>query len=105
MGSFISSCCSVGVDRCEDPDDGRSVPGVDPRMHDALTDLYAYMLALDAERQRLGERVVELARSDAASPARVQLERRRTETREELEALRATIAALRAHADPTGNYL
>lgn len=53
-------------------------PGLDPWLHGALGDLYAYVLILDAERQRLGEPV---------------------EVTEELDALRTTIAALRAHAE------
>ena len=52
---------------------------MESRLHAALGDLYAYVLFLDAERDRLGE------------PA---------ELREELDALRSTIAALR-HAPIT----
>ena len=52
---------------------------LDPRLHDALTDLYAYTLLLDGEREPLGKLVDELT--------------------EELDALRTTIAALRAYAD------
>jgi hypothetical protein len=52
-------------------------------MHDALTDMYAYALMLEAEARRLASR----------------------EVREELAALGATIKALRAHADPVGGRL
>ena len=50
---------------------------MDPRLHGALGDLYAYALVLEAERQRLGEPV---------------------ELTEELDALRRTVAALRAYS-------
>jgi hypothetical protein len=84
--------------------DGRTTPaGVDPRMHDALTDLHTYVLALDAERQRLGDRVTELTK--LASQEGAVLHRRRGEIAEELDALRATLIALRACADPAGDRL
>ena len=84
--------------------DGRRMPaGVDPRMHAALTDLHTYVLALDAERQRLGERVTELTKLVSREGA--VLDRRRGEIGEELDALRATLIALRACADPVGNRL
>ncbi len=51
---------------------------MESRLHAALRDLYAYVLFLDAERDRLGKPV---------------------ELTEELDALRTTIAALRAYAD------
>ena len=58
---------------------------VKPHLHDALTDLHAYVLVLDADRPRLGER-------------------QRAELAEELDALRATIAALRVHTQgPAGD--
>ena len=69
-------------------------------MHDALTDLHTYVLALDAERQRLGDRVTELAK--LVSQEGAVLDRRRAEIAEELDALRATLVALRACADPAG---
>lgn len=95
----------LGLDRREEPCDELSLAGLDPRMHDALTDLHAYVLVLDAEWQRLGERVDELAQSGLPSPDRLDFERRRAEITEELAALRSTIAALRAHADPAGDLL
>ena len=72
-------------------------------MHDALTDLHTYVLALDAERQRLGDRVTQLA--NLVSQEGAVLNRRRGEITEELDALRATLNALRAYADPTGDRL
>ena len=77
--------------------------GLDRRMHDALTDLHTYVLALDAERQRLSDRVTELTK--LVSQEGAVLDRRRGEITEELEALRATILALRECADPAGNRL
>jgi hypothetical protein len=84
--------------------EARGMPaGVDPHMHDALTDLHTYVLALDAERQRLGDRVTELA--NLVSQEGAVLHRRRGEITEELDALRATLNALRACADPAGDRL
>ena len=74
-------------------------------MHMALTDLHAFALVLDAERQRLGKRIDVLAKSGGPSPERSVLERQRIEIGEELEALRAAIAKLRAEADPEGRQL
>jgi hypothetical protein len=80
--------------------DRRSMPaGLDPRMHDALTDLHTYALALDAERERLSDRVAQLISQGAL------LDDRRAAISEELEALRATVIALRACADPAGTRL
>jgi hypothetical protein len=77
--------------------------GLDPRMHDALTDMHTYVLALDAERQRLGDRITEL--SKLVSREGAVLDRRRCEIAEELDALRETLIALRACADPAGDQL
>ncbi len=84
-------------------DGRRTAAGLNPRMHDALTDLHTYVLALDAERQRLGDRVSELAK--LVSEEGAVLDRRRSEIAEELDALRATLIALRACADPAGDRL
>jgi hypothetical protein len=85
------------------PDDRRLPAGLDPRMHDALTDLHMYVLVLDAERQRLGDRVTELTK--LVSQEGAVLDRRRRDISEELDAVRATLIALRAHADPAGDRL
>ena len=74
--------------------------GLDPQMHDALTDLHIYALALDAEREELGDPVMGLLSTEAAA-----LGQRRAEISEEREALRATVIALRACADPAGTRL
>jgi hypothetical protein len=70
-------------------------------MHDALTDLHAYALILEADWQRLGELERRLARSGAAPVESVELAQRRAEMTEELQALRDTTAALRDVAGPT----
>ena len=93
----------VGGTRHGAPDGRRMPAGVDPRMHAALTDLHTYVLALDAERQRLGDRITELTK--LVSQEGAVLDRRRGEITEELDALRATLIALRACADPTGDRL
>jgi hypothetical protein len=85
------------------PETRRMAAGIDPCMHDALTDLHTYVLALDAERQRLGDRVTELTK--LVSQEGAVLDRRRGEIAEELDALRETLIALRACADPAGNRL
>jgi hypothetical protein len=77
----------------------RPISSLDPRMHEALTDLHAYVLVLDAEWQRLGKYVEEPGLSGVVSPQSVQILRRRAEMTEELHALRATAAALRAIAE------
>jgi hypothetical protein len=78
-------------------------PGVDPHMHCALTDLHAYVLALEAERDRLGDtghlRPTLVWREDAA------LALLRAELAEELTAVRMMLTALRAEADPEGDLL
>jgi hypothetical protein len=55
------------------PGTSTSVAELDPRTHEALTDLHAYVLVLDAEWQRS----------------------KRSDLREELDALRSALAALR----------
>ncbi len=57
-----------------------TAPELDDRLNGALGDLYAYALVLDAQRQRLGEP---------------------PDLTEEVDALRTTIAALRACAEGT----
>jgi hypothetical protein len=70
-------------------------------MHDALTDLHAYALILEADWQRLGELERRLAQSGDAPVDSAELAQRRAEMTEELQALRATTAALRDVAGPT----
>jgi hypothetical protein len=72
-------------------------------MHDALTDLHAYVLLLDAEWQKLGERIEELTLSNSTSTECFELAQARLDMAEELAALRKTIALLRADADAAGS--
>ena len=78
--------------------------GGDSRIWDAVTDLYTYVLVLDAEWRQLGEQLAALSGDGAALPERSTLERRHREIEEELEALRGAIAMLRAHADDAGTH-
>jgi hypothetical protein len=81
-----------------------------------------YVLALDAERQRVEEQVaaLDLAGADSWTDTPLarrhetpesnvvelmELRRRRAEIASQLEVLRATIDALRAQADPAGKHL
>jgi hypothetical protein len=69
-------------------------PGLDPPVHEAVTDLYAYVLVLDAERQRLSARANGLAQSDAEPSKKAELDEHSAEITKELEALREMIVAL-----------
>lgn len=69
-------------------------PGVDPQVHEAVTQLYAYALVLGAERQRLSARADRLARRGAKPSMKAELDERVAEITNELEALRKMIAAL-----------
>jgi hypothetical protein len=71
--------------------------GFDPKVHAAVTDLHTYVLLLDAELDGLGERIEKLARDCPGSDERTELDKLRTELAEELEALRATAAALHGY--------
>jgi hypothetical protein len=70
-------------------------PELDPPVHEAVTDLYAYVLVLDAERQRLSARADGLAQLGAEPLKKAELDERGAEITKELEALREMIAALR----------
>ena len=78
--------------------DQRAAPeGFDPRVHAAVTDMYAYVLLLDAERKRVGERLQDDADAVSAPPQRDQraeLSDLRAELAEEVDALRLAVAAL-----------
>jgi hypothetical protein len=79
---------------------GRDAGDVDERVNDALTDLSAYALTLDAECHRLGERVLELATQESSSAERRAVVRERAERAEELSAFRRVIRALARAATP-----
>jgi hypothetical protein len=80
-------------------------PDLDARMRDALTELHAYALVLDSERQRTVERIDELTCAGEDTGELAELRRRRSEITAQLRLLHATITALRERADPTGSYL
>ncbi len=87
---------------------GASAPApsslLDPRVHDALSDLYAHVLVLDAEWRKLDAR---LAHPDGARlrSERAVAERRHAELIGVLAGLRGKIDALRREADPEGRLL
>ncbi len=74
-------------------------------MRDALTELHAYALVLDSERQRTVERIDELTSASEDARELAELRRRRSAITAQLRLLQATITALRERADPTGRYL
>ncbi len=79
--------------------------GLDPGVHAAVTDLCTYVLLLDAERRRLGERLQEETTATPPHGERAQLRQLRAEMAEEVDALRLAVAALHQHglAGPAGN--
>lgn len=78
----------------------RSSPvGLDPPLHDALTDLHTYVLLLDAEWERLGHRIDDVSRAHGSAEECFALTELRINMGEELDALRAAVTALREHAD------
>jgi hypothetical protein len=64
------------------------------RVSDALTDLSAYVLTLDAERLRLHDLLLMLAEAESSVTERRALIRERDDIAEELTALRRAITAL-----------
>jgi hypothetical protein len=81
----------------------RAAPdGIDPRVHAAVTDMYAYVLLLDAERRRVGERLQEAGTVPPPPDQHAQLTELRVELTEEVDALREAAVTLQeqAVADP-----
>jgi hypothetical protein len=81
-------------------DDQRTAPeGFDPGVHAAVTDIYTYVLLLDAERKSVGERLQDVDAVSAPPPSaqRAQLSDLRAELAEEVDALRLAVAALHEH--------
>jgi hypothetical protein len=72
----------------------------DPRVHERLNDLCAQALLLDGERKRICEQVDEIARAESSPKELRALARRRQEISDELDAVRARIAALRRRSSP-----
>lgn len=80
-------------------------PTVDARMYTALTDMYAYALVLDAERQHVCDRLRRLMDAEQDTAERMELGRDRAAITAEVGLLRSAITALRQLADPAGDYL
>ena len=77
----------------------RAAPeGLDPRVHAAVTDIYTYVLLLEAEWRTSGGPPAGEERS--SSPRRAPLTGLRDEQAEELDALRDAAAALREDWTP-----
>ena len=75
--------------------DVSAVTGLDERVNDALNDLGAYALTLEAEHQRLAQRLLELAENESSAAERRAVARERKEIGEELTAFRQAVTALR----------
>ena len=84
--------------------DRSAIDGWD-RVCDALTELHAYVLILDAELERTEARLAELGPADPQAGELRRLRMRRTELAAQLELLSRVIIALRAAADPSGESL
>jgi hypothetical protein len=80
-------------------------PTVDARMYIALTDMYAYALVLDAERQHVCDRLRRLRDADPDTAELMTLSRDRAAITAEVGLLQTAITALRQLADPAGDYL
>lgn len=87
------------------PDPEPALPGLDQRVHDALCDLYAYVLVLDAEWRRVTHHLAVIEQIDAHHGRRLTFLRRERELRQEIDSLRAMIVELRRDVDPHGFYL
>jgi hypothetical protein len=66
----------------------------DQSVYDALTDLSAYALTLDAEHRRLDDRLVKLAEIDSSVAERRAVLRERDDVAEQVRALRGVITGL-----------
>ena len=80
-------------------EEGCSPAGLDPPLHDALTDLHTYALLLEAEWMRVGRRIDALAGNRDESELVADLVELRARMGEELEALRAAAGSLRDDAE------
>jgi hypothetical protein len=79
------------------PRDGAAVE----RAHDALTNLSAYAMTLDAVYLRLQDRLIELANTESAASELQSVLREREDIAAEREAFRSAVISLRerVHAD------
>jgi len=80
-------------------------PALDQRAYDALCDLHACVLVLDAERRRVAAHLEALPQPGVIPLKRAELERRHAELTEELAAFQAMIDRLRASIDPQARFL
>jgi hypothetical protein len=74
---------------------GHQAEGVSDRANDALTNLSAYALRLDAEYYRLNDRLLELAHTEQALAEFGTVLRERDEIAAERDAFRHAVVALR----------
>ena len=75
------------------PDGSASVDAT-RQMDDALTELAAYALLMEVERNRIQRRFIELGATESSAADRVELMDEASEMGEELEAFRDTLTAL-----------
>ena len=92
----------MGTKRRSKREDGQDVRDTGDRVNDAVTDLSAYALTLDAECHRLENHVLELTEQESSTAERRALVRERAEMAEELNALRRIIRALACASAPSG---
>jgi hypothetical protein len=71
--------------------------GFDPDVHAAVTDMYTYVLLLEAEGRRVDNRLQEAMTTPGSSHERAQLVKLRAELAAELDALRKAATALHQH--------
>lgn len=64
------------------------------RMDDALTELAAYALLMEVERNRVQQRFMELGAIESSAADRVELMRQSSEMSEEVEAFRGVLTLL-----------
>ncbi len=77
------------------PDPGPDVRDASARANDALTNLSAYALTLDAEYLRLDDRLLELTNTESAAAELGTVLRQRDEIGAERDAFRHAVLALR----------
>jgi len=73
---------------------------VDPALHKALTDMHLYVLVIDAERERIAQQIAGLEASTDDPRIVADFERRHLAITQELETLRAMVAALSGTSVP-----
>ncbi len=76
------------------PPDGAAFLDATRKMDDALTELAAYALLMEVERNRVQHRFMELGATESSAADRVELMDEASEMAEELEAFRGALTAL-----------